>query len=139
MATKTMNIDSAVWSSPGTITFENEATLTFDFGGDTVEDSTGTDDHIATAKVHSIRGLYTLTTKDREAALLALGKIGTEATMTIRIKDAEAATGIQLVVVLSTLRRTFITADHNNVTTYAFEFFARSTDGVTSPVTPTTY
>lgn len=139
MAAVTMNIDSAEWASPGTVSFANEAELAFDFGGDLIEHSSGTDDHISGSRIVNIRGLYTIGFDDRVVAAALVAKINTEADMVMKIKDMDAATGIQLTALKSRLQRVLTTGQHNLPTRYAAVFYSRSTDGTTTPVSATAY
>ena len=135
MANVTMNIDSAVWASPGSVTFDNEATLDFDFGGDVVEHSSGTDDHISSSTIVNVRGVFTIGFDDRVTAVSLASKINTEADMVLKVKDLDAATGISLTINQSRLQRILTNAQHNAPTRFSAVFYARSTDGTTSPLT----
>ena len=139
MASVTMNIDSAVWASPGSVTLANEAILDIDSGGDIVEHASGTDTHISSSKVVNIRGVFTIGFNDRVAALTLLGKLDIEATMTIKIKDIDAATGIQLAISTARLQRVMTNAQFNAPTLYSAVFYARASNGTTNPISPSAY
>ena len=139
MANVTMNIDSAVWASPGSVTLANEATLNFTFGGDIIEHSAGTDTHVSGSQVVNMRGFFQIGFDDRATALSLASKLNVEATMTIKLKDIDAATGLQYAILNSRLREVRTDAQHNAPTRYLAEFYARSSDGTTSPVTPSAY
>lgn len=133
----TMNIDSATWT--GQVTFAGEAILDWDFGGDVVEHSTGADSHISSSQIVNIRGLYTIGFNDRATFVNLSTRIGTEASMTLQLKDIHASTGQQIVIANSRLQRLLTNAQHNSPTVYSAVFYARSSDGSTSPVTASAY
>jgi len=135
----TMNIYSAEWASPGSVTFSNEAILDIDSGGDVVEHASGTDTHISSSKVVNIRGVFTIGFNDRTAALTLMGKLDKEATMTIKIKDIDADTGIQLAIATSRLQRVMTNAQFNAPTLYSAVFYARASNGTTNPISPSAY
>ena len=134
MADVTMNIESAIWAAPGSVTFANESVLDLRQGGDIVEHSSGVDKAISSSKVVSIRGLYTIGFDDRVTFAALFSKIDTEASMVMKTRDIDAATGLQVTGTLSRLQDVFQNTAHNAPTRYSAVFYSRSSDGAALPM-----
>jgi hypothetical protein len=139
MANVTMNIESAVWASPGSVTFGNLAVFDKDHGGDVVQHSAGLDKVISSTKVVNIRGMLTIGFDDRVTDAALASKVDTEASMVIKVKDIDAATGVQYTAALARLVRVIENAAHNAPTRFSAIFFCRASDGSTSPVAAVAY
>ena len=139
MGTPTMNIESAIWAAPGSVTCDEEALLSVDQGGDIVEHAAGLDTAVANSRVVNIRGLYTIGFNDRATFNGFFSKVGTEASMVMKVKDMDAATGEQITGALSKLQRVFVNAQYNAPTLYTAVFYARSADGAALPMSAEAY